>query len=1132
MKKFKKKKLQAVLLIICMTVSNFVWGGVKQEVYAADAVQADASGLLGSVNLEGVVYKEIEPGKMQLVEWTNKIPYMSTVEIPETVEFAGKEYTVVSIGDRAFYDQQNMAGIIFPDTILSIGESAFESCTRLGQLELPSGLKEIGRRAFYYCFYLSDEVSELVIPASVTSIGMSAFSYCIGLESVTILNPDIRYGGYEFSQTSSLVHVTLPDGMTSLGSLEQGYMFSGCKNLTSIKLPESLTTIPKGSFKNCAGLTEISIPSSVNSLGASVFMGCSGLKEVVIPEGVTDINSQLFCQCSEELCVIFPDSVTSVNKWTFWENSAQQQQYSTTITAKCTSREVAALIAGIGHKNILLNGEPYELDEFTTDQFKFLVVDKENKIVQIEKKAGVSLSGEIVIPKTVEWEGNVYTVTSVASNGFWCADMTKITLPDTITSIGKNAFMSCSNLESINLPDGITRIDQWTFDACPALKDITLPSNLKYIDSFAFKECKSLQTIEIPESCTVIDEAAFWGCTGLTEVTLHEGLTEIGNNVFRGCTGLTGISFPDSLEKLGTWVFSSCTELSEVVLNQGLKEIGTEIFEGCEKLTGTMVLPDSVTTIQQNAFAKSSLTEVRVGEGLTLLESGAFPNSIRRLTTYSPEVYNLLVRNTNRTGEYAPVLLWDGKHDIPSGMHAYAEEDVIVTEDITIKNGAIVTVKPGVSVTIAEDAALTVEEGGRLEISEDASVTVNGKLVNNGMVAVGGGLTVNGTLANNGMVEGSGQFTVNGTLDGAGSFGENMHFAMLLTEEMVADVEDAVYSVTPISPEPKVSVSLGQNEIAFEKNTDFIYSYAKNIIPGQADVTVTPKAGGRLTGSPVTKHFTIHKANQAAPKEWTLTFEENADGKTFTAVITEIEGAEYSFDGETWSEDNKKDDCLPETEYTAYIRMKETETHLAGPAAEKTAAAPKITQTEITENGKEPAAPEIKSLKAEAGKIGVSVQIEVSPAANADRYEIYRVVGTKTTLIKTTESGKTIVQDENPQMSASYYAVAVSKDGKLKSKAGSSKQITLSKGTKIKKVSAVSNGILVTWKKMKTAKKYVLYRSTNKNSGYTKVKALGKKKLSYIDKKAKKGKKYYYKIVVLTKSQPSLMSKSSKKIKR
>ena len=86
------------------------------------------------------------------------------------------------------------------------------------------------------------------------------------------------------------------------------------------------------------------------------------------------------------------------------------------------------------------------------------------------------------------------------------------------------------------------------------------------------------------------------------------------------------------MRKIGGYAFQDCTELEEITLNRGLTEIGVGIFKGCGKLTGTMILPDSVTTIRQDAFADSSLSGVHVGGGLTILESGAFPDSIR-LTT-------------------------------------------------------------------------------------------------------------------------------------------------------------------------------------------------------------------------------------------------------------------------------------------------------------------------------------------------------------------------------------------------------------------------------------------------------------------------------------------------------------------
>lgn len=1200
------RKFIAFLLAFCMLMSNLPYGMI-QEVYAEDGM------LTESVNLDGVVYKEIEPGKMQLVEWQKNISWQEKIEIPETVEFDGQTYTVVSIGDNAFCNNSTrycIAEVIFPDTIESIGENAFANCNNITKLELPENLKEIGNGAFYR--YSAG--GELVIPESVTRIGKEAFCYNMNITSLVIKNPNIVYGSSVFANNTQLTSVKLPEGMFSLGDT---YFLYGCTNLTEINLPESLTSIPASAFSGCAGLSEIQIPASVNNIGASAFYGCTGLKEVVVPDGVKEILSQTFCNCNEALSVTFPDSVTSVHNWTFWNNSAGCEKYSKSITVKCTSREVAALVSGIGHQKIELNGEEYKLLKFDTDKFSFTITDSENKYVQLDKWKGAQPSGEVVILETVEWEGNTYTVKTIGTSAFsTCSEITKITLPETITGIGKNAFMSCTGLKSINLPDSLTRIEQWVFCACHELTDVTFPKNLTYIGSFAFEECTGLQTVDIPESCSLIDTSAFWNCTGITNITLHEGLETVGDNAFGGCSGITEIRLPDSVRKLGGYAFMGCAGLEKITLNQGLEEIGIGIFKGCDNLTGTITLPDSVTTIRQDAFVDSSLSGVHVGSGLITLESGAFPDAIR-LTTNSLEVWKLLSKNTNR--ENAPVFVWDGTCDVPAGMHAYVEEDIVITDSVTIEDGAVVTIMP------------------------DVSLMVDGMLTNNGTIEGAGAFTVNGTLMNNGTVEAEGVFTVNGVITGIGTLGEGMQMTVRLTEEMVADVDGYIYNAASIEPEPEVSITLGGRKIIFEKGKDFTYSYENNVNPGTADITVTPKAEGKLTGEAVTTHFVIGKAGQTVPASCNLTFTENEDGQTFTAAIERAEGAEYSFDGEIWTNENTKTDCRPNTEYTAYIRMKETDTHSASDAAQTTKKTPKLSQKApieckltFTENSdkqtftalieraegaeysfdgktwtdentktdcqpntkytayirmketdthsasdavqktlKAPAlqentgggtgdtgdtgntggtgntgetgnagdtgkpdaesqklsAPAIAKLKSIAGKKGVSVQVTVKPVAGADRYEIYRTVGKKTKRIKTTVSGKTQIQDDKPVQSAKYYAVAVSKDGR-KSAAGKAKSIKLSKGTKIKNVSSTSKGIKITWKKGKSVKKYVLYRSTKKNSGYVRIKTLGKKNLSYVDKKAKKGKKYYYKVVVLTTSKSSLMSAASKRVKR
>ena len=140
--------IAAFLLVFCLFASNTPYG-TAWKAYAAEGT------LTESVNLEGVVYKEIEPGKMQLVEWAKNISWKEVIEIPETVTYDGKEYTVVSIGDNAFYNnagKQSIAEVVFPDTIESIGENAFCFCTAMNSLNLPPNLKEVGNTAFLNCY--------------------------------------------------------------------------------------------------------------------------------------------------------------------------------------------------------------------------------------------------------------------------------------------------------------------------------------------------------------------------------------------------------------------------------------------------------------------------------------------------------------------------------------------------------------------------------------------------------------------------------------------------------------------------------------------------------------------------------------------------------------------------------------------------------------------------------------------------------------------------------------------------------------------------------------------------------------------------------------------------------------------
>ena len=863
-------RLSAFALAVCLSVSA-VWA----DGFATQVMAAEETGDLNptadtdiTFEVDGVTYREIEPGKAELADGKG---LSGDIVIPETVSNGGTEYTVVSVGDGAFYQISALTSVSFPDTITRIGERAFYCAFQSecgASLTLPQNLRVIGSEAFW----LSYLCGHLDIPDSVTHIGQEAF-VTNRFETITIHNPDIRMEAGVFRRNEQLTTVTLPKGLTRLegatfsqcNSLEQITLpdtlteigdsaFYYCDGLKQITLPNTLTEIGNNAFYYCAELEQITFPDTLTEIGDSAFYYCIGLREVIIPKGVTQLPGNCFAQCAN-LAVTLPDTIKMVDTEAF-------ANVSDTVTVICTSSRAALAAYHAGVQNIMLNGEAYKPVEtvFETSEYQFAVTDDENFSVRLVKYVGGDREN-LEIPATVESSDSGRTYT--------------------ITEIGKSAFKEKSGLTgTLRIPDTVMEIGEYCFFYCSGLAGIQLPENLTFMGKSAFAMCGNLTgTLYIPESLSIISDNAFEHCTSLTGLVLPDSVTEIGIAAFCGCGGLKGtLNIPDSVTK-----------------------IGMSAFQGCVGLKGTLNIPDSVTEIGESAFNEcDSLSRIQIGKGLNQLGEYAFPYGAE-LGTYSERVWQLLAENTSSMEEGSLVLLWDGKTDIPADTSVSVWDTVVVSGSAAIGEGAVLTIDPGVSVT------------------------------------------VDGTLINNGTIAGEGRFLVNGSVEGNGTVNNAMDIQFTLAADMAEVVNDSSYTGIAFTPEPKVSTLFCGKEIVFEKDKDFTYDYQDNISPGQAKVIITPVENGRLKGESIIRTFAISKAEQEAV-ECTLDFTLNEDGKTYTAVIGEVDGAEYSFDGTTWSESNKKEDCQPDTSYTAYIRRKETATHNAGSAAQITKTTKKLGQ--------------------------------------------------------------------------------------------------------------------------------------------------------------------------------------------
>lgn len=453
---------------------------------------------------KGGIYYDIVSGEKQTVEVASNgnNTYSGKVSIKGTVEYDGKSYAVVGVGNSAFSGSERLMSVDLPSTVtyiadnaffrckelkeinlpqdvVSIGVSAFDGCTSLLSLILPDGVTRLGRGAFARCTALKS----VDIPSSVKDMPNSLFYGCSGLEDVAIAEGVTAVGNQVFQGCTSLAQVVFPSSVASIGESA----FSGCKALRSVALPQGLKSLSRNVFSSCVALEDVTLPSSVTELAEQAFIDCTSLKSITIPQGVKEIPSMIFSGC-ENLANVTMGGVETIGSMAFYECGSLRG-----ITLPETLKTIGVLAFGKASLESL--ALPSSLEKVDARAFE----DCNNiASIVVDPSAGALVFGwtdsyaggevrfdrcplvSIVLGRDISYrEGS--TPTSYSPFRGSCDTLKDVVVGDDVTDAALLCLNDKWHLERVTFGTGLTSVP--AMNKCGDLKTIELKSSMPQVAS-------------------------------------------------------------------------------------------------------------------------------------------------------------------------------------------------------------------------------------------------------------------------------------------------------------------------------------------------------------------------------------------------------------------------------------------------------------------------------------------------------------------------------------------------------------------------------------------------------------------------------------------------------------------------
>ena len=333
------------------------------------------------------------------------------------------------INKEAFSNCSNMASITIPNSVISIGEKAFSHCTSLTSIILPDSVKTIGTEAFSYC----SKLTSVSIGSSVNSIRNYVFAECPNITSVTINSNSIAndVSGMSYFFGDQVKEYMIGDSVTSIGD----GAFYNCLGMNSIIIPNSVISIGAQAFENCPNLMSVTIGNSIEHIGYHAFANCLALTSISLSNSASYIGGEAFANCTNLTHVSLGNAITTIGSKAFYN---------------CTAVPSMSL--------------PNSVTEIGDNAFyRVCNIDYKGTLENEYNWGARSRNGHV--------DGWMVYRNDSIKELLACSSAAKnITIPNSVTSIGENAFYNCTKLSQTLVPKTTKEIGQDAFLNVPIIE--------------------------------------------------------------------------------------------------------------------------------------------------------------------------------------------------------------------------------------------------------------------------------------------------------------------------------------------------------------------------------------------------------------------------------------------------------------------------------------------------------------------------------------------------------------------------------------------------------------------------------------------------------------------------------------